>query len=250
MSSPAPACLSVTFSITSIRRLIGFPLSSGRFRGPTPSPPVPEFRQTAAPPRPAAHSLTDETAEVLAKRSISGIEDGGGDRHATCSERRSEPGEERACASFSHPPACRSCGVSHVHKGKAETCRTPRLEPSRAVTVRHPPSAPRFAQGEPDLMVTRNNLMRRILDELERMARTGATVLIQGESGTGKEVLARSIHLHSPRSKGPFVRVNCASLPEGVLESELFGHEKGAFYRGGPAAARTLRTRQPGDYPA
>ena len=99
----------------------------------------------------------------------------------------------------------------------------------QAVTVRHPPSAQRFAKGEPDLMVTRNRLMRRILDELERMARTGATILILGESGTGKEVLARSIHLHSPRSKGPFVRVNCASLPEGVLESELFGHEKGAF---------------------
>ena len=104
------------------------------------------------------------------------------------------------------------------------------IQTGQAVTVRNPPlSTPQTAKGEPDLMVTGNSRMKRVLDELERMARTGATVLIQGESGTGKEVLARAIHRRSPRSGGPFVRVNCASLPEGILESELFGHEKGAF---------------------
>ena len=103
------------------------------------------------------------------------------------------------------------------------------IETGQAVTVRNPPSSPRSDQGEPDLMVTRNGPMQRVLEELGRMARTEATILIQGESGTGKEVLARAIHRRSPRFEGPFVRVNCASLPEGVLESELFGHEKGAF---------------------
>jgi DNA-binding NtrC family response regulator len=71
--------------------------------------------------------------------------------------------------------------------------------------------------------------MRPVVDALARVAKTGATVLLQGESGTGKEVAARSLHESSPRAGKPFVAINCAVLTEQLLESELFGHEKGAF---------------------
>jgi len=80
-----------------------------------------------------------------------------------------------------------------------------------------------------DEMIGQSDSLRRVLDVAQRAAAADVTILIEGESGTGKEVLARAIHRLSTRKDGPFIPVNCAAIPEGLLESELFGHERGAF---------------------
>lgn len=79
------------------------------------------------------------------------------------------------------------------------------------------------------VIIGQSKCMREVYDVIDKVAGTDATVLILGESGTGKELAARSIHLKSKRADGPFIAINCASLSENLLESELFGHEKGAF---------------------
>ncbi|MEW6163858.1 MAG: nif-specific transcriptional activator NifA [Pseudomonadota bacterium] len=80
-----------------------------------------------------------------------------------------------------------------------------------------------------DNIVGRSVKMRKVFDQVRMVAKWNTTVLIRGETGTGKELIANAIHYNSPRARGPYVRLNCATLPENLLESELFGHEKGAF---------------------
>jgi transcriptional regulator with GAF, ATPase, and Fis domain len=78
-------------------------------------------------------------------------------------------------------------------------------------------------------IIGQSNVMRGLFSQILKVASTDATVLIMGESGTGKELIATSIYEHSPRKDKPFVKLSCVAIPEGLLESELFGHEKGAF---------------------
>ena len=78
-------------------------------------------------------------------------------------------------------------------------------------------------------IIGNSDRMQEVFEAVYRVADSKATVILYGESGTGKELIAKAIHYMSPRAKGPFVKFNCASIPEGLLESELFGHEKGAF---------------------
>jgi len=104
------------------------------------------------------------------------------------------------------------------------------------VVVRRPPRpvVPDLASGDSPGggalgVVVRDPAMRQLYAEAARAARASINVLLLGETGVGKEVLARAIHAHSPRAKGPFMGINCAALAESLLESELFGSEKGAF---------------------
>ena len=83
-------------------------------------------------------------------------------------------------------------------------------------------------RGAPQL-VGEDPSLRKVFASMQRAAATDATVLLEGESGTGKELFARSLHALSPRADAPFVAINCAAIPENLLETELFGYEKGAF---------------------
>ncbi len=91
------------------------------------------------------------------------------------------------------------------------------------------PSPKQTPRGKSDFILGESPAIKALLQRIEVAARSNATVLLRGETGTGKELFARAIHENSPRAKNAFVKVNCAALPESVIESELFGHEKGSF---------------------
>ena len=105
-----------------------------------------------------------------------------------------------------------------------------RVAPARPTddTHRREPQPSRSTSPESEI-AGRSGPLQKIESQVIRVAETKATVLIRGESGVGKELVARAIHMSSPRRDGPFICLNCAALTETLLESELFGHEKGAF---------------------
>jgi formate hydrogenlyase transcriptional activator len=108
---------------------------------------------------------------------------------------------------------------------------------NRAVIERH--SASRHFEDD---IVGHSPAFVSVLNQVRIIAKSDSVTLIQGETGTGKEVIARAIHNHSLRSRGPFVKLNCAAIPGTLLESELFGHERGAFT--GAVAQTTGRLQQ------
>jgi transcriptional regulator with PAS, ATPase and Fis domain len=117
--------------------------------------------------------------------------------------------------------------VNHFFRETACHAETPELPPLGEV----PPSTEKDARNcsRAGRIIGRSHAMQRVFQIIERVAPTNATVLISGRTGTGKELVARAIHRNSSRASMPFVDINCGALPEQLAESELFGHQKGAF---------------------
>ena len=121
----------------------------------------------------------------------------------------------------------------------------------RTLSGRRAPSAPPRGSGRPPgpalaSLVTESARMKQLADRISRVALSDVTVLVLGESGTGKELVARAIHEEGKRPGGPFVAVNCAAIPEPLIESELFGHEKGAFTGASAAHAGLIESAHGG----
>ena len=131
-----------------------------------------------------------------------------------------------------------STAVEATKAGAFDFIEKPLTTERVLVTIRNALDRTRLARREPSLkravevrhqMVGESPALRQVWDAIKRAAPTNATVLLLGESGVGKELVARSIHRNSLRSRERFVQVNCAAIPEELIESELFGHEKGSF---------------------
>jgi Nif-specific regulatory protein len=138
------------------------------------------------------------------------------------------------CVERAHGPADQACfcfdeDVRLLTVIAHAIAQASRVIPRASSAAPPPPPSGRTSGGRASSMAGSSARWRATLDRARIAARTSATVLLRGESGTGKEVLARYIHEMSPRASRPFVTLNCAALAESVLESELFGHEKGAF---------------------
>jgi len=110
-------------------------------------------------------------------------------------------------------------------------CLAQRVEDAQQALRQERDTLRRQMRGEHGFsnMVGRTRAMQLVFEMVRQVAKWNTTVLVRGESGTGKELIAHAIHYNSPRANGPFVKLNCAALPDTLLESELFGHEKGAF---------------------
>ena len=106
----------------------------------------------------------------------------------------------------------------------------------------------RSGSGELDVQMGPSAKVRQIINQVKTVAATNFSVLVLGETGTGKELVASALHRLSERRSGPFVALDCGAIPEALLESELFGHEKGAFTGAGPPPSRALSSRR-GRYP-
>ncbi|OLU32702.1 sigma-54-dependent Fis family transcriptional regulator [Pseudomonas sp. PA15(2017)] len=118
--------------------------------------------------------------------------------------------------------------VDAIRRGAADYLVKP-FEPKALLSLVARYALGRASELEPDGPVACEPASLQLLELAARVARSDSTVLITGESGTGKEVLARYLHQQSPRAKGPFIAINCAAIPDNMLEATLFGHEKGAF---------------------
>ena len=151
---------------------------------------------------------------------------GGGDVPAAIATGRSRSSTACGSSPRSSGPRCTGAGTSWpCAQSLAEIERlNRRLEAENLYLTEEVKSSRDFNE-----IVGRSDVLRLALARVEQVAPTDSTVMLLGESGTGKELFARAIHDLSPRGKRPLVRVNCAALPGGLIESELFGHEKGAF---------------------
>ena len=131
--------------------------------------------------------------------------------------------------------AMKDGALSYIQKGSESTTEEMEIVVERALTFQETQRENRRLRSELQTkysfgnMIGRTPNMEQVVDLIRTVADSRATILVTGESGTGKELVARNLHYSSTRKNGPFIRLNCAALPKDLMESELFGHEKGAF---------------------